>query len=304
MGDAITDECLSRIKNRIKGLSIKDIMGLAPELLPDSETPLIDVEVLLLFCLKKARAFLYTYPEKTLMHDESCLLSHYLVRRFRGVPIAYITQEQEFWSLSLKVNESVLIPRPETELIVELALRELTLQAQNVDWQLPRILDVGTGSGAIALALAATCPDAEVSAVDVSDDALVVAQSNAEQLNLEKVSFFKSDLLSDIPMRTAYHLIVSNPPYIDRRDPHLAIGDVRFEPQIALVADNKGFQLIERLILESKQRLLSYGMLIIEHGHEQGEIVRELFQLAGFEGVQTETDLAGLERVTSGRWQV
>lgn len=289
------------IVKKITGCSIKQIIAMAPVLLANSDTPHIDIEVLLKYVLKKGRAYLYTYPEKVPTPKELQAIAVCLERRMAGVPIAYITQEREFWSVSLRVNESVLIPRGETELLVELAIDELEKAASHPNLKPLQVIDVGTGSGAIALALADSCPNVQVSAVDISTDALMVAQINATRLNLEKVKFCHSDLLSAFPERPLYYLIVSNPPYIDRHDSHLRIGDVRFEPERALVAHDQGFQVIDRLVDESKSRLLSGGVLMVEHGFQQGDRVRQLFHQAGFKEIQTHLDLAGLERVTCGR---
>lgn len=208
--------------------------------------------------------------------------------------MAHLVGEREFWSLPLYVSAATLIPRPDTECLVEQALARLPAAACSV-------LDLGTGTGAIALALATERPDCAVTAVDVMPDAVALAQRNVERLGVTNVTVLQSSWFSALGDR-AYAMIVSNPPYIDEHDPHLAQGDVRFEPLTALVAANAGLADLERIVTTSRKHLLSGGWLLVEHGWTQGEAVRALFTEAGYAAVETCRDYGGNERLTLGQW--
>jgi release factor glutamine methyltransferase len=211
-----------------------------------------------------------------------------LARRARGEPIAYLVGTKGFWSLELEVTSGVLIPRPETELVVELALARLG--------DTDRVLDLGTGSGAIALAIAKERPRCRVTASDVSATALDIARHNAARLSLD-ARFIESDWFSAIEGR--FDVIVCNPPYVAADDPHL--GALVYEPRGALVAGHDGLGALRRVIADAPQHLVESGALIVEHGSTQGTAVRELFARAGFVAIATHRDLAGHERVTAGR---
>jgi len=261
---------------------------------PSSDTAQMDADILVGHCLQKTRTWLMTWPEAALTDEQTCELDDYVARRIKGEPIAYIVCEQEFWSLPLKVNRFTLIPRPETELLVELALEKIIETNATV-------LDLGTGSGAIPLALKSERPGWQVTGLDFSQDALDVAKENAGQLQLA-VKFIQSDWFENIPEQP-FDLIISNPPYIDGSDKHLSEGDVRFEPDTALIADEQGYGDIRRISSEAPRYLMDGGLLMFEHGYEQGAGVRRILEDNQFVGIETVKDLAGLDRVTLGRWR-
>ena len=253
-----------------------------------------DAEILLGHCLGQSRAWLYTWPEREPPGER---VEHYrqlLARRERGEPVAYLTGWREFWTLQLKVNPHTLIPRPETETLVAWAL-ELPLPAD------AEVLDLGTGSGAIALALASERHAWLVEGVDASEAALRVATDNAAHLGLEWVRFFVSDWYRALAGRR-FHLLVANPPYIEAADTHLQQGDLRFEPRSALVAADAGFADLAQLVGGAAAHLHDGGWLLLEHGYQQGEGVRELLRHSGFAQVSTRQDLAGLDRISGGCW--
>jgi release factor glutamine methyltransferase len=253
-----------------------------------------DAEILLGHCLGKSRAWLYTWPEGEVIGAQLVAFQTLLARRRSGVPVAYLTGRREFWSLELAVNEHTLIPRPETE----------TLVAWSLELPLPedaQALDLGTGSGAIALALASERPGWQVQGVDASSGALAVARDNATRLGLGQVRFTRSDWYNAVHGQR-FHLLVANPPYIDIADEHLRRGDLRFEPRDALVAGQQGLADLALLVSGAPAQLHSGGWLLLEHGAGQGAAVRSLLAEAGFAGIDTRRDLAGLERITGACW--
>lgn len=257
-----------------------------------SDSPRLDAELLLMHVLEVNRTWLFTWPETTLTTEQSSQAEALLQKRLTGEPVAYLTGRREFWSLPLSVNPSTLIPRPDTETLVEWAL-ELTLPEDS------RVLDLGTGTGAIALALASEKTNWQVEAVDLNPAAVELARANASSLDLN-VDVFESRWFSGVDGR--FHLIVSNPPYIDAGDCHLSEGDVRFEPLSALVADAQGMADIAEIISKAPTYLYKGGWLLLEHGYEQGQAVRELLASQGFEQVSTRNDLEGRPRITGGQW--
>ena len=276
-------------------LSIADALKKSDLLTSVSDTARLDVEVLLAFVLEKDRTYLYTWPEKYLSVEQEQLFTSHLQQRQQGQPIAYIIGRREFWSLSLVVNSSTLIPRPETELLVDIVLE---LVADDT----PRtLIDLGTGTGAIALALAVEKPSWKITALDKVADACALAEKNRQQYGLDNVSVICGDWLQGIADQST-HMIVSNPPYIDQGDPHIFQGDVRFEPRSALVADNKGLADIAIISQQATTKLLPEGWLLVEHGYQQASAVRDIFQQNGFAQVATKKDMAGHERVTMGQW--
>ncbi|MGD8108858.1 peptide chain release factor N(5)-glutamine methyltransferase [Vibrio sp. TRT 17S01] len=260
-----------------------------------SESPSLDAAVLLCHTLKKPRSFLLTWPDKELSQQELNAFSLLLERRLSGEPVAYIVGEREFWSLPLKVSPSTLIPRPDTERLVEIALDK----AEENDGHL---LDLGTGTGAIALALASELPKRHVIGIDLKVEAQQLARENAANLNLTNAAFYAGSWFEPLETGTKFALIVSNPPYIDEHDPHLVQGDVRFEPRSALVAAENGLADIRHIIDKAREYLCENGWLLFEHGYQQGEAVRKLFTEFGYGQISTEKDYGGNDRVTLGQW--
>jgi len=255
-----------------------------------------DAEILLCHALGQPRSWLYTWPQCEVPEHEADRYRQLLAKRRDGQPVAYLVGQREFWSLPLRVNQHTLIPRPETETLVSWAL-ELELPPQ------ARVLDLGTGTGAIALALARERPRWQLKGVDSSEDALGVARLNAVMLALERVGFTRSDWYQAVAGQR-FHLLVSNPPYIDAGDHHLQQGDLRFEPRGALVAADAGLADLAQLIAGAPAHLHPGGWLLLEHGYRQGEAVRALLHQAGFGPVATRRDLAGLERVSGGPYRL
>lgn len=249
-------------------------------------------EILLGHCLQKPRTWLYAWPEADVAPASEAQFAELLSERARGVPVAYLTGRREFWSLELAVNEHTLIPRPETETLVQWAL-DLDLPDQST------VLDLGTGSGAIALALARERPSWRITAVDTSREALAVARENGRRVGLDSVRFLQSDWFGALT-NERFDLIVSNPPYVAEGDPHLAVGDLRFEPASALVAAQSGLADLARIVAGAIRHLGQGGWLLLEHGSEQGEPVRQMLEEARFARVATRSDLAGLDRVSGG----
>lgn len=253
-----------------------------------------DTEILLCHCLGKSRAWLYTWPEKEVARDCARDFEKLLAQRREGVPVAYLTGEREFWSLQLAVSDATLIPRPETETLVSWVLELALPNAASV-------LDLGTGSGAIALALASERPHWHVTALDVSQEALQVARGNAVRTRLTSVHFVQSDWYQAVTGQR-FNALLANPPYIDGDDPHLALGDVRFEPRSALVSSDSGLEDLGRLVTGASDHLLDGGWLLLEHGFEQANAVCAMLHDAGFSQVSTRRDMSGQQRITGGRW--
>jgi release factor glutamine methyltransferase len=271
--------------------TLGDLLARAAELAVVSTTPRLDLELLLCAATGCSRTLFYSRPETELTAAQEQSFAHLFARRASGEPMAYILGEREFWSLTLRVTPATLIPRPETELLVELALERVTAPRA-------RVLDLGTGSGAIALALARERPQWQITGVDRSAAALAVAEANRAALALDNVRFRAGDWLAG--ERERYHLIVANPPYVDPADPHLGQGDVRFEPRTALVAADRGLADLRAIAAAAPDHLLPGGWLLLEHGADQGAAVRALCAAALAE-VQSWRDLAGHERVSGGR---
>ena len=262
--------------------------------LPDSPTARLDVELLLSAALGKARSYLRTWPEREPSAEQQAVFAAMLERRRAGEPVAYILGHQGFWSLDLEVAPHTLIPRPDTELLVETALQLAPATPL-------RVLDLGTGTGAIALALASERGGWKVTGVDRILDAVELAERNRQRLQLGNAEFRQSSWF-DALAGERFGLIVSNPPYIAAQDRHLSEGDVRFEPMSALVAGADGLDDIRQIIRETPQHLQAGGWLLLEHGYDQAEAVRGLLFAAGFTAVESRRDLGGHERISLGRW--
>ena len=275
--------------------TLADALRGAAARLTDSDSPLLDAELLLAHTLGRDRSFLRAHPDAALTPAQTAEFQRLLTARARGEPIAYLTGSREFWSLDLKVTPATLIPRPETELLVEQAVALIPSGAA-VD-----VLDLGTGSGAIALAIAKERPRSRVTAVDVSAATLAVAQDNARSLRIANVEFLEGDWFMPLAERR-FQVIVSNPPYVGAADPHLKEGDLRFEPEQALSSGADGLRDIRRIIEAAPRHLLEDGHLLLEHGHGQGAAVRALLRTAGFAHARSLRDLSGHERVSAGDW--
>lgn|SRR5690554_1081613 len=252
---------------------------------------LVDCRLLLAHKLKKNTAWLIAHEDFHLNTIQLAELNEQRQQLIDGTPLAYITGHQAFWDLTLSVNQHTLIPRPETELIIE-----LTLALQR---SFQQILDLGTGSGALALVLAREFPASQVTATDLSIEALAVAQQNATNYHVNNITFIQSNWLSVIEHQT-FDLIVSNPPYIEANDPHLA--NLRHEPQTALVAAEKGLADLTAIISQSREHLVSEGVLMLEHGYNQHLQVQQLLKQYGYKAIKTHNDLAGIPRVTIATW--
>jgi release factor glutamine methyltransferase len=270
----------------------------------DSNSARIEVQSLLQAVLQVNRAWLLSHPEQVLNDGQLSRYTALFERRLNGEPIAYLLASREFYGLNFKVTPATLIPRPETELLVELALQRIpqplpSSPSQGSGMNKFRVLDLGTGSGAIALSIAHSRPDAEVVAVDASQDALAVARENAQRLNTGNVRLLRSDWFSALHGEH-FDLIVANPPYIAADDAHLAQGDLRFEPRSALASGADGLDDIRHICAQAKAHLDPGGWLLMEHGYDQAERVHTLLQKAGFTGVFSARDIAGIERVSGG----
>ena len=274
-------------------MKVRDLLGAATQRLGGGDARL-DAEILLAHALGVSRAKLYAWPEYEPDVVAREAFERLVAARADGEPIAYLTGRREFWSLDLVVTPAVLIPRPETELLVELALERIAADSE------VRVADLGTGSGAIALAVASERPRARIVATDASADALAVARGNAVRLGIGHVTFVHGDWCEALG-HERFDVIVSNPPYIAAGDAHLETGDLRREPRSALVAGTDGLDAIRRIVATSPAHLDAGGWLLLEHGWDQAASVRALFDAGGYVGVVSVRDGGGHERVTFGR---
>jgi len=258
------------------------------------EDPYTDSHVLMSHCLQKGRAWLLAHADDELQGHQAKEFMRLVEKRQHGVPVAHLTGSREFWSMEFKVTADTLIPRPETEHLIEQVLA-LPLPASGI-----RVLDFGTGSGVIAITLNKERPAWQVTAMDCSAAALQIARHNADRHNVV-IDFIQACNLERFSEHR-FDLIVSNPPYIEENDSHLAQGDIRFEPQMALVSGSDGLDCIRSLVVDAPACLKPSAYLVMEHGYDQGNAVRELLNQQGYEKVQTHKDLGGHERITSAQW--
>jgi len=259
-----------------------------------SDSAALDAEILLCLALDKPRAYLRAWPEREPGPDQSTHFQALVQQRRQGAPVAYLTGRREFWSRDFRVTPDVLIPRPETELLIEISL---TLLAQDPP---ANIIDLGTGSGIIAITLAKELPQAEVTATDLSRSALEVAKRNAAAHQADAIRFLHSDWFASVPPEK-FDLVISNPPYIAENDDHLGRGDLRFEPQTALTAPSQGLAAIQTIADRARDYLKIGGHLLIEHGYDQEQAVQSIFRDLGYDGVRTYQDLSGQPRASHGR---
>jgi len=262
----------------------------------DGREAALEARLLLQKTLNVSHAWLLTHEDDTLPDEAARTFEDKLQRRLRGEPVAYIVGHREFYGLNLAVSPDTLIPRPDTETLVEAALKRIPPH------QSCKVLDLGTGTGAIALAIASQRPDAELTAVDFSEKALNVASGNATQLNIRNVRFLQSDWFSNLGGET-FDIIVSNPPYIAKADPHLTQGDLRFEPMSALVSGRDGLDDIRRIIAAAAEHLKPGGWLLLEHGYDQAVAVAKLLQHHHFLEIDHCQDLAQITRVSFGQFR-
>lgn len=269
-------------------MRIEDALTWASFTLVTSDSASLDAQVLLAYVLQKETIYLMTWPERDITKEQQSAFEELIIQRLNGVPVAHLTGTREFWSLPLKVNNSTLIPRPDTEILVETALEYCAKDA--------RILDLGTGSGAIILALASELPNADCLGVDLSERAVQLAVENGQALKLTNVYFKQSNWFDAVD--GLFDVIVSNPPYIEKGDVHLKRGDLRFEPISALVADENGLADIRKIAQQAAKYLKKGGYLLFEHGFEQALAIRKLLTELGYVEVNTIKDYGGNDRVT------
>ncbi len=254
----------------------------------------IDAQMLLQFVLKVNKAFILTHPEYVLTSAQTVAFNDLVARRKTGEPVAYLIGEREFYDLTFKVTPAVLIPRPETELLVELALTRIDADGCK------HILDLGTGCGSVAITIAKHRPQSDVVAVDLSIDAVSVARINAHNHALQNLSIITGNWFDKFADKK-FDLIVSNPPYVAVGDPHLLQGDLRFEPQIALTAGDNGLACLHDIVVTAPKYLNADGWLLLEHGYDQSDACQQLLAEAGFRHIFSHPDLAGMMRVSGGK---
>ena len=267
-------------------------------LMPTSPSAYLDTELLLAHVLGLTRAQLHSQKlDLTLLPAQQAEINQLIERRKYGEPIAYLLGRQEFWSISLEVSSKVLIPRPETELLVQLILENYPIEQQ-------KIVDLGTGSGAIAIALAIARPRWQIIATDYSIDALQLAERNVRRYGIQNIELRQGDWCQALPASEKFDAIVSNPPYLSIDDPHLQTEcALAYEPKSALISGKKGLNDLEVIVKQSSEYLHDGGTLFLEHGYEQGEFVKQFFLKSWYQHLKKYKDLAGHQRVSSGKWQ-
>ena len=278
-------------------LSIGQALSMSQTLRPYVESYLLDTEIILGFVVSKTREYLRAHEEESLTEIQIKEFKLLLCKRKQGMPIAYIVGKRCFWDFELMVNESVLIPRPETELLIDFALKSIG----NFERK-QRIADLGTGSGAIAIALARENPKCSVHAVDISPDALKVAKTNARNLGVTNIIFHEGSWCDGLP-DLKFDLILANPPYISNKDTHLTEGGLQYEPSLALVAEKSGYSELNLIIQNSCNFLKKDSWLLLEHGYKQQDSVIEELSRFGYCEVLGLKDYAGIDRVVAARWR-
>ena len=273
--------------------TIAQLLAIAAQRL-DTASARLDAEVLLSHVLGKPRSHLRAWPDRVPAHEQQAQFEALLARRIGGEPVAYLVGQREFWSLPLTVTRDTLIPRPETETLIEFVLERFAADT------VLDVADLGTGSGAIACALASERPHWSIVATDVSHAALNVARDNARRLGLDTVRFAHGDWFDAFDTARRFDLLVSNPPYVAVADPHLSSGDVMFEPASALVSGADGLDDIRRIAAQATDRLKTGGWLVLEHGYNQQPVVAAILRNAGFDSIELRRDLAGIPRMTAG----
>jgi release factor glutamine methyltransferase len=263
---------------------------------PTSTSARLDAELLLLEVLKKPRTFLYAYSDEPLTLEQTQAFDALVMKRMHGEPIAYLRGTQEFWSLELITTPDTLIPRPETELLVEFVLSKF--ESKNTC----SVLELGTGTGAIAIALAHEKPAWALCASDYSEQALAIAARNIKHHQLNNITLLHSDWFESIP-KQRFDVIISNPPYLAENDPHQHEGDLRFEPKSALLSGVDGLDALQHIIKQSPAYLKPGGMLVLEHGYEQAEVIRKELEQAGYTNIQCLQDHAGHDRITAADYR-
>lgn len=293
MTESVVEQLLS--VEELSVMTVAQLISYGKQLLlPYSDSSKLDTELLICFVVDKPRSFLLTWPEHTLSADEIAHFAKLMQRRFQGEPIAYIVQEREFWSLALQVSPATLIPRPDTEVLVEQVLHE----HDGESYKHLSCLDLGTGTGAIALALASEQSLWQIEAIDFSHEAVALAQRNAISLGLEQVNIYQSDWFDEVAHDKRFDIIVSNPPYIDENDHHLNEGDVKYEPKTALVAPDNGLADIKVIATRALHFLKPGGVLYLEHGFEQSQAVQQVLSDLAYCEIRTIKDYNGNDRIT------
>ncbi|MFY7698214.1 MAG: peptide chain release factor N(5)-glutamine methyltransferase [Legionella sp.] len=274
--------------------NIKTIIAHYTPTISDGEiSARLEAEILLAYLLGKSRSYLYSYPEQLLSAEQERNFHGLMARRATGEPIAYLTGKKEFWSLELLVNEHTLIPRPETELMVELTLKLLAHKTEAT------ILDLGTGCGTVAIAIASERPKWQIIASDIHEKTADVARINSRRFDLQNINVICSDWFQALP-KQKFDAIISNPPYIADNDSHLANGDLRFEPKQALTSGPTGLEAITHIIQHSTDYLVTQGLLLLEHGYNQKDAVRELLTHSNFQSIKSWQDWQKNDRISAG----
>lgn len=274
-------------------ITYQQALQFATQKLTNNEVARLEGEILLSHILKKDRIDIYRWPQRLLTNQQQQQFKQLILRRQAGEPIAYLTGQKAFWSLNLTVGPQVLIPRPETELLVEQALHCLPPSKPC------QILDLGTGSGAIALAIAQERPHWQITATDISKEALKIAKENAFRHRLQQILFIQSDWFTQLPP-LKFDLIISNPPYIAIDDPHLTQGDIQHEPPQALISGREGLTAIQQIIIQAMNFLKPKAFLWLEHGYNQQMAVQKLLHHHGYRQIETLVDYSGIPRISGG----